>query len=74
MFSVKILKKNIVYYILYIIMSIRFFNVFQSIQRLMSHPTQEYCFLTLKCKMSTKAGASRSDIDIITWERTSCIH
>lgn len=55
-------------------MSIRFFNVFQSIQRLMSHPTQEYCFLTLKCKMSTKAGASRSDIDIITWERTSCIH
>lgn len=55
-------------------MSIRFFNVFQSIQRLMSHLTQEYCFLTLKCKMSTKAGASRSDIDIITWERTSCIH
>lgn len=49
-----------------------FFN--QYIFRLKSHPTQEYSFLTLNCKMSIKAGASRSDIDIITWKRSSCIH
>lgn len=49
-----------------------FFN--QYIFRLKSHPTQEYGFLTLNCKMSIKAGASRSDIDIITWKRSSCIH